>query len=344
MPPSKLSEADKQIILDLYQNSEETTSSLASRYGVSNTTIIRLLKGHFTEADYEALIQKKRSGRFPGSDLTGSAQTADPETSNPETPVPAKRQPARKRSSRLALEDRVNQVIEQLPLLDLPVDLPVSPPDSSPIVTQGAAPITDKPAPPTLRQPVKPKPQPVDQSPSLRSASQLPPEFAADIAELQADLASAPADIQDIDEDGLDDDDQDDLDDDLQDFEDDDLDDLPLQPGELSIQVQSGRAIEILPIAAATLPRTCYLVVDRIAELVTRPLKDFNELGQIPADEIEHRILPVFDNHRLARRFSNRNQRIIKVPDSNLLCKAATYLQAKGITRLLIDGQVYALG
>jgi hypothetical protein len=34
---------------------------------------------------------------------------------------------------------------------------------------------------------------------------------------------------------------------------------------------------------------------------------------------------------------------VIKLPDAQVLQKTSSHLQAKGITRLLIDGQVYAL-
>jgi hypothetical protein len=84
-------------------------------------------------------------------------------------------------------------------------------------------------------------------------------------------------------------------------------------------------------------------VVDRGAELIARPLKEFSDLGRIPLEEVQEKTLPVFDNHKVARRFSNRSQRVIKVPDGRMLQKTRSHLQAKGITRLLIDGQVYSL-
>jgi SOS response regulatory protein OraA/RecX len=84
-------------------------------------------------------------------------------------------------------------------------------------------------------------------------------------------------------------------------------------------------------------------VVDRSSELITRPLKDFADLGQIPEEEILAKTLPIFDNHRVAKRFTRRMQRVVKVPDSRMLQKVSPYLQAKGITRVLIDGNVYSL-
>jgi hypothetical protein len=91
------------------------------------------------------------------------------------------------------------------------------------------------------------------------------------------------------------------------------------------------------------IPKICYVVVDRASELITRPLKDFAELGQIPSHEVQEKTLPIFDNHRIAKRFMRRMQRVVKVPDGRVFSKVRPYLQAKGITRLLIDGQVYSL-
>ncbi len=80
------------------------------------------------------------------------------------------------------------------------------------------------------------------------------------------------------------------------------------------------------------------------SELITRPLKDFIDLGHIPTSESEQLTLPVFDNHFLAKRFSHpRSQRVIKIPNSSMLEVTSSCLIAKGITRLLFDGQVFSL-
>ena len=101
--------------------------------------------------------------------------------------------------------------------------------------------------------------------------------------------------------------------------------------------------LQILPLSQASLPRICYLVIDRSAELIVKPLAEFADLGAIPDTETGQTTLPVFDNHRIAKRFSHRRERVIKVPDSRMLQKTSHHLQDKGITRLLIDGQIYSL-
>lgn len=101
--------------------------------------------------------------------------------------------------------------------------------------------------------------------------------------------------------------------------------------------------LSIFPLEKASFPRTCYIVVDRASELITRPLQDFRELGLIPPEEFAQKTLPIFENHRVARRFSKRKERVIKIPDGKMLKKTCPHLASKGITRLILDGQVYSL-
>ncbi|MCM1981909.1 hypothetical protein [Lyngbya confervoides] len=101
--------------------------------------------------------------------------------------------------------------------------------------------------------------------------------------------------------------------------------------------------LQVLPIDDADLPKQCYLVVDRASELITRPLKDFSELGAVPQEEESAQTLPVFSNHKLASRFLRRSQRVVKIPNTDLLEKTYPLLSARGIKRILYDGQVFTL-
>jgi len=62
-------------------------------------------------------------------------------------------------------------------------------------------------------------------------------------------------------------------------------------------------------------------------------------LGPTIVKTAQLQILPLC----IARRFSKRKEKVIKVPDGRLIEKAHAQLEAKGITRLLMDGRIYAL-
>ncbi|MGD1908345.1 MAG: hypothetical protein ACFB0C_20475 [Leptolyngbyaceae cyanobacterium] len=308
MASSKLSDADKQMILDLYRQPAETTSTLAERYGVSSSTISRVLKQNIPAEEYGQLIQQKRSGT---SAAPAPQKTVAPTKTAKDAPTPVSEVPE-------VQTDPVNQ------------------PEAS---AKPAAPIRRK----RSRSRSAAKAEEDQDKPSAPVASSSQPEdepFSSAETSLNdsEDDVEAASSAWDEDDEPLADDDYGDDDDLEEDEDDEDWDD--------SANAQSSprqEQLEVLPFEQATFQKTCYLVVDRLAELITCPLRDFSDLGAIPEEEGQARTLPVFDNHRVARRFSRRNQRVIKIPDASILQKTQPYLQAKGITRLLINGQVYAL-
>lgn len=130
-------------------------------------------------------------------------------------------------------------------------------------------------------------------------------------------------------------------DDDLDDSEEDDWEEEEETP--YTYSNSEPNEVEVLPLSQAKFPKTCYLVVDRGSNLITKPLKDFSDLGKIPSLETQQKTLPIFENHRVARRFSNRSQKVIKIPDGKMISKTKNQLEAKGIKRILMDGKVYTL-
>ncbi|WP_196523645.1 transposase [Nostoc commune] len=328
----KLTDSDKQEILKLYRETAETTSTLADRYGVSNSTISRLLKSTLPEDEYEYLVSLKRAARTP----EGRAQVSYEQ-------LPLLIQPEPEIEVPTIIESPPVEVpkVEPLPRRVIHVEQELYSEETAESLAASRRvrrrpSATEKPKLRVTEKLETPEPKP----PEIVSIS-IPPlknehPGAAVIAQMLGDdLLDESEDLDDLEDDDLEDDDFEE-----EDFDDDELDDeRPLvtkrRPGEASVQV--------LPLSIANLPKTCYLVIDRSSELITRPLKDFGDLGQIPSLETQQRTLPVFDNHRVAKRFSTKRDRVIKVPDSKMLHKARTHLQAKGITRLLIDGQVYSL-
>ncbi|WP_293158263.1 MULTISPECIES: hypothetical protein [unclassified Microcoleus] len=320
MTPTKLSDSDKRELLRLYRQSDENTITLAKRYGVSSSTVRRILQGALSELEYAFLVQQKQKR---SSDRSNSSVSQLTET--------AAESPAK---SSIAPGD--TPLSESVPVAQSAPNLRPRIRNRSVSDTQ---PVAEIEIPGTLQSDFE-----VSDLPDAPAGNLAEPSHRAVVTgELQAMLGGE--DFSDFDED--EDEDEEDLDDDF----DEDLEDedslfegslLGAMSGESS-ELRAIGPIRVLPLSEASVPKICYLVVDRAAELITRPLKAFGELGQIPAAEIREKTLPVFDNHRVARRFSTRNQRVFKIPDGRLLQKAAPYLLAKGITRLLIEGQVYSI-
>lgn len=333
MTRSKLSKSDKQDIAQGFRTGQ-SVQALADHYGVSSSTVRRILKEGIAFGDREATDLQESA-----ISTTQASSVAQTELPTSEEPTPTATANADRSASDLIAAAETEQFAEALDPSPTSKKAPVrrsrrrasvttATPDPEVPVRAESSPeaITDAPTPD------------ISVDPGLTSTG-LPKPVLQRNVNSQAQLQELQEELEDTLDDDLDDD-LDDLDDDLddEDFDGEDDADLYDTPALASIDL-----INILPLSAASFPRPCYLVIDRSAELITRPLKDFADLGQIPSDEVQETTLPVFDNHRMARRFSNRTQRIVKVPDGNLLQKVGTHLYARGITRLLLNGKVYAM-
>ena len=394
MSPRKLTENDKQEILEQYRTSQATTSTLAKSYEVSSSTISRFLKNKLSSAEYEDLIQQKRLARTPRGEK--SAKKAKDSTKKTNT-TKNKRKSSKAKSKPeevdtvavdLAMDNEATsiQTPESIPETAIATE---SEPESKPAIIprrrrrRSAA--ASESALPTITQIESPAPQPepkktanklvldkkvaIDESEASTSDKPAPTlkEEATLFADDEVSLSQekdTPSDNSPLSqrlilksdrvEPEPEDDEDDDVDlitlkemlgEDLEDFNDDedDEDDEDWEEEDISYRSSSLGDVQILPLSQASFPRTCYLVIDRSAELIVKPLSEFADLGMIPTEENREKTLPVFDNHRIAKRFSHRRERIIKVPDGRMLQKTSRYLQDKGITRLLIDGQIYSL-
>ncbi|MGF1494029.1 MAG: transcriptional regulator [Microcoleaceae cyanobacterium] len=314
MSASKLTDSDKQEIINIYQDvPEETTITLADRFGVSSSTVRRVLQAAIPKDVYDVLTQQKQKLHRTGKKSSRNAadepdeiletvtthqlplQLSDNDDSDPAAAAEDNEETKSDKSSPISITKRRRRSSAEDS-------------DSSP------------PAPVTVSQAV-PSDEPKEEQ--LEEFSEMDDDDVSEIPEFISEEF-----------DGFDDED-----DYLEEEEEEDEGSTIPEP----ILAPRRDQIKILPLTDASLPRMCYVVTDRMGELVVRPLKAFSELGRIPASEVQEKTLPVFDNHRVASRFSARNQRVLKIPDGKLLRRTALHLQNKGITRLLIDGQVYRL-
>ncbi|MBC6420851.1 MAG: transposase [Hormoscilla sp. SP12CHS1] len=294
MAPRKLLDSEKIDIIALYRETGDTTSTLASRYNVSNSTISRLLKSSLPADEYEILVQQKRAA-------AGKGQRPKPQPTQESAEEVMAQPEASVAPSLPESQSPPSQIVQT----EIPLQItPIASPESEVDATIGA----------------------IDDD-----------SYQAQVSTIE-ELLGEELLLED----------QDDEDD--EDYSEDEEESSPDRRlfGRQSLNLASNgkksqTLIQIMPLSEAELPKICYVIIDRAAELITRPLNDFSELGKIPAAENGSATLPIFENHRVARRFSKRSHRVIKVPDGSMLQKVSSYLQAKGITRLLINDRVYSL-
>ena len=94
---------------------------------------------------------------------------------------------------------------------------------------------------------------------------------------------------------------------------------------------------------SASLPSSAYMLVEKTVELQPQLLRELPELGRLPDDEQERQALVLYVNPRQAKRQCGRNQRVIRIPDTQVFELTAPKLAAQGITRVVVEGSLFAL-
>lgn len=423
MSARRLNDGEKKIIVGLYRESGETAMSLAEQFGVSNTTISRILKAGIESVEYDRLIQQKRRGvdHTPSLNIAIPALLESPETlaipepvtiPEPE-PVPTLTKELdssgrRLRRRRTTLEPILEQIVESdsgetnsvetnAKITD-PIEVPTIEPIAREITTEKqsaekqsivsvvpafiqnfqknfqspdrmndrfpslnpiSTPSNSKPSAkveleassfePNIEPGIEPEPlpdRPVRKVIKVGVAKRRPVELEEEEEEDDDDvLPPVTEEISAILDEDFGEDEEADDDDENDDEDDDDGEiytDAEAQRDLTALHIQ--QFMRVIPLDQALMPRICYVVVDRSAELVVRPLKDFGDTGQVPISNEQTMTLPIFDNPRGAKRFANaRTERVIKVPDSQVFHKTSDNLRSKGITYLFIEGQLYSL-
>ena len=114
----------------------------------------------------------------------------------------------------------------------------------------------------------------------------------------------------------------------------------PLTDG---VDLNKQKEISSVPIDNVELPNMLYMVVDKKIELETKLLKEFSEWQFLPQDDLNRKTIEIFNDPKIAKRSCNKEQKVIKVPNTNVFKIAAPFLISKGITRIVSDNLLIAL-
>tara|TARA_B100001250_G_scaffold342611_1_gene310972 strand:- start:1270 stop:2040 length:771 start_codon:yes stop_codon:yes gene_type:complete len=91
------------------------------------------------------------------------------------------------------------------------------------------------------------------------------------------------------------------------------------------------------------LPECVYMLVDKKVELEVKSISDLPEWSFLPENELNRNAILLFSNQRTAKRSCSKNQRVIKIPNTNVFQISKSHLVSKGITRLILEDSIIAL-
>ena len=118
---------------------------------------------------------------------------------------------------------------------------------------------------------------------------------------------------------------------------------VEITPINFQIDNEPQKDLSSIPISEMEFPKTVYLIVGNEIELETKLLKDYPDWQFLSQEELGRKTLQIFFDIKLAKRFCSRDQKVIKVPNTNVFKIVAPILVSRGISRLVCPDQLISL-
>ena len=113
----------------------------------------------------------------------------------------------------------------------------------------------------------------------------------------------------------------------------------------LNYEIESSKQKDLssIPISEVNFPKIVYLVVNKKIELETKFLKDYPDWLFLAPEELNRKTIEIFNDIKIAKRFCNKDQKVIKVPNTEVFKIVSPILISKGITRIVNEEKLIAL-
>ena len=116
-----------------------------------------------------------------------------------------------------------------------------------------------------------------------------------------------------------------------------------IPPIDYEMDDSSRKELSSVPISEIDFPKVVYMVVDKKIELEIKQLKDFPEWNFLPQNDLSRKAIEIFFDLNLAKRSCNKEQKVLKVPNTDVFRIASPVLIAKGISRIVCAENLIAL-
>ena len=116
-----------------------------------------------------------------------------------------------------------------------------------------------------------------------------------------------------------------------------------IPPLDFEIENSSRKELSSVPINESDLPKVVYMIVDKKNELEIKLLKDYPDWDFLPNEDLNRKTIEIYLDIKIAKRICSKEQKVIKVPNTDVFSIAAPILNARGISRIVSPDKLIAL-
>ena len=118
---------------------------------------------------------------------------------------------------------------------------------------------------------------------------------------------------------------------------------IEIAPLNYDIEETSQNDFSFVPISDIDFPKTVFMIVDKKIELEIKKLKDYPKWQFLSEEDLKRKTIEIFYDLKIAKSFCNKEQKVIKVPNTSIFKKVAPILLSRGISRIVSSDKLIAL-
>ena len=118
---------------------------------------------------------------------------------------------------------------------------------------------------------------------------------------------------------------------------------IEIAPLDYQVEYSNRKEFASVSLSDIDLPNQVYMIVDKKIELEIKTLKDYPDWQFLPIDDLNRKTIEIHSDLKVAKRLCSKEQKVIKVPNTDVFRMAAPFLIARGISRIVSADNLIAL-
>jgi len=118
---------------------------------------------------------------------------------------------------------------------------------------------------------------------------------------------------------------------------------IEIEPLDYEINNETQKDLSSVSISEINFPKIVYMIVDSKIELEIKLLGDYPNWQFLSQDELKRKTIEIYFDLKIAKKFCNKEQKVIKVPNTDVFRIVSPILISRGISRIVSPDKLIAL-
>ena len=118
---------------------------------------------------------------------------------------------------------------------------------------------------------------------------------------------------------------------------------IEIAPLSYDIENSEQKDLTSISLSEIDFPSTVFMIVDKKVELEIKYLREYPKWQFLSQDELKRKTIEIFFDLKIAKAFCGKEQKVIKVPNTDVFKKVSPILRSRGISRIVSSDKLIAL-